>query len=106
MPAAPVILQGHRQEGMVEILLDLHPKDLRRPQGDIDAAGKIRVELNGVEQKKDQGVSPAETAGVIARLMRDEDLRRQIVKGQRTRLTDFSGRTIRKNFIAALEEFL
>ena len=49
---------------------------------------------------------PVETAAVIDRLMRDEELKKQVVKGQRTRLTDFSERTIRKNFITVLEEFI
>ena len=50
MPAPPVFRQGHCEDRAAEILGHVdaeHPRDTAR---NIDAAGKIAVELNAVEQ--------------------------------------------------------
>lgn len=49
---------------------------------------------------------PMETAGIINRLMKDEELKRIVLQNQRERLADFDNEKIAKQVIAYLEEFI
>lgn len=50
--------------------------------------------------------NPLETAGVINYILENNDLREQLVEGQRERLKDFSHETIEKQFLSCLKKFI
>ena len=56
MPAAPVFRNVFGKIRPVEVLLYANSKHLRDPDGDIDSARKIRVQLNRIQRHSKQRI--------------------------------------------------
>ena len=64
MPTGPVLLDVPRKIGPIEVLRHDHAEELAHAQNDVDAAGEVGVEPEGVEDHAQQDPAPSVVGGL------------------------------------------